>query len=1611
MTTALVYKPKDNQLAANATNDDAESWLTKLTMAVESSDYNEKYIKRFVEITENKSITILGNLNTINHIHPISIADLAISANDDEIKSTAELIKFSTYVYQVIYHSLSSELAKQFKYITKNDGLGLIRAIKQNFNSLYSKSQYVVRQELIGIKQNINEFISQFWSRVQILRSELLNSLVDPLLVNNKNLDQEIQSYVIKGLLPIYQEQAKIIVRSKIDNNNNIIEITTEELIARLGLYERQINDSKSNETQSNLNSIKSTAVLAASTINTNNNQDRKDQDQRQCTFCKKSGHLANRCFRNPENPYNKINKNKFIQCNLCNDKRPHSTDFCLTTRDNGNNNLKKINPQVSGFMTVVATTIESNPSSIANNACAGFKTVVDSKYFSDNIYTAVNTENKSVLILDSGATDHFIRDKSLFVEFYRMNNPISIAMANEKIKSTATHRGTVKFYANNILVILNDVIYVPDFKVNLISVSKLTELDILVSFNKSKAILTSGITGKIILGNKLSNGLFIIPISPLSYSNDYENTKNNPILYNANANEDNNNNKLTQQLWHNRCGHLSIPTIRKLTDKSNTDELNKVIGLNGFKHNPISETKCEDCLIGKSNRKPFSNKSSAPPITGIMDKFVSDLCGPIKGTSVDSGDEIDIPSLSGKLYLILIIDDYSGKYFGDLLKYKSDSIDYIIPLIKRLQNSMERKLKQFHSDGGGEFEDKLLSDYFKDNGTNQSFTTAGTPQHNGKAERAMRTLFEMCRSMLSHCKLPFTFWGAAILAAIYIRNRTILIRDTDKTSEELFTNNKPTIGHFKVFGCNAFVHQLKEKRTKLENKTKPGIMIGYDEQIYYYKIFMIDTGDVIISRDVDFNESVFTHAEKLNEYSILHEQINYQSMRDYKYKSQSDNDDDEDYIDNSYIRPQLDDDQEYINDLDIDEVESDPNIILDNSNNNHLNQIPGDNDNNINNSNSNIIQPNNTSNSIPMVRFNPIADVINNKIKESSRIVISSDRAKYFKDPTHPTYEEQLADETRQMLENENKITNHNSNKRSSNRISKVPHNPNSINTGLYDEYTQEQIFGDNQSNYTSIYAYMTTLGQKYIDNEPNNYYEAIQSEDSDSWDLAMKLEYNSLLTNNTWSLVELPIGRKAIKCKWVYTIKLDSNGNLDKYKARFVAKGFTQKYGIDYHETFAPVMKYTSLRIILAIACIRDYEIKQFDVESAFLHATVKEEIYVEQPQGFVIKGKENLVCKLNKSLYGLKQASKDWNHDINNTIVFKLFYIRSINDQCVYYKQSKTGHPMILGLFVDDILSIYSKEDENEWVEYKNIIKSIYKIKDLGDAKWILKMRIQRDRNNRILTLDQEPYINKIINKFNMSDAGINITTPACNSIKLSTEQCPKTNEDIEEMKSKPYLQLIGSLLYASISTRIDISYIVAKLTRFNKNPGKIHWEAAKRVVRYLKGNIKSKLLFRGNNSSNELIVSGYSDSDWAGDIDDKKSTTGYIIKLNNCPISWLSKKQEVVATSSCEAELLALATITKEIIWTRNFIDELTLNKNLQIQSQIWCDNQSTIQIAANDNTSGRTKHISIRYHFIKDYINDKSIQINWIGTNEQQADILTKPLAKVSFNNLKMLLMN
>ena len=1255
----------------------------------------------------------------------------------------------------------------------------------------------------------------------------------------------------------------------------------------------------------------------------------------------------------------------------------------------------------------------------------------VSPHYQTTNCYSSQNYSNNLLNILreesyatvDSGATDHFFYQKHLFTSLYRMNDPIFVTVPGDKAKQKVVHRGVVQFHVGAISITLHNVFYSPSFKVNLLSVSQLTKQGISVTFNQSNALLTSNETGKVITAQS-SNNLYIIPI--ISHS-----TYRDQLAFNATSSTESTKSMKYEQLLHYRFGHLAKSSIRKLMNNTEDPSNDKVIGLKAL--NPVSnseqtDNKCESCLVGKSNRKPFSSYSSDPPATAVMDKLVSDLTGPIKGTSAD-GNEIEIESLGKNKYLLLVIDTFSRKYFGVLMKRKSDAAENIIQLVRLLQNSTERKLKVFHSDPGGEFKSGELLDYFKDNGTQQTFTTVGTPQHNGKAERAMGTLFGMVRSMLAHCKLPFTFWGAAVTTAIYIRNRTILIRDTNKTSEELFTNNKPTVKHLKVFGCNAYVHQ--QDRTKLENKTKPGIMIGYGDTVYYYSIYMVETMSIVITRDVDFNENLFTHAQQLNDTLICSGEINYESVVAINELSDDESNDllEKKQLKSNKVRFDIDNDNNLLNDSVIDEkeIQSDSNVIMEDYNDDfdpddEFNQIDGE-----------ILPSNNTipsnQNNIPIVsqqneRSSSQLDSKqsnNHSNKHSSkpdkRIVISSDRAKYFKDPTHPTYEERVLDEIRQeneTLTRTDNSTNSNSTSgtRKSSRTSKVPPKSDSFDPDMLSSYDRYDVFGDRSANMVFV---AMIKSQAFLYYEPENYNQAISCTDADHWESAMDLEFKQLIDNNTWTLVELPANRKPIKCKWVYKIKFNSDDDIEKYKARFVAKGFTQKFGIDYNETFAPVMKYTSLRIILAIATIRDYEIKQFDVETAFLHATVKEEIYVEQPQGFQVKDKEQLVCKLNKSLYGLKQAPNEWNADINNTFVNELHYSRSINDQCVYIKQSKTNQPMIIGLFVDDIISVYSKQDEKEWIEYKKLIETIYKIKDLGDAKWILKMRIERDRKNRTLTLDQESYVNKIINKFNMIDSGAS-SIPCSTAVKLSKDQCPNTIEEQNEMKIKPYLQLIGSLLYAAISTRIDISYIVARLSRYNSNPGQVHWSAAKRVVRYLKGNNQSKLFFKTNRNhkNDELIVSGYSDSDWAADTDDRKSTTGYIVKLNDCPISWLSKKQAIIAQSSAEAELLALATVTKEIIWTRNFIAELTLQTQLNycspIESKIWCDNQAAVQIASNDNTSGKTKHISIRYYFIRDHIKNNEIQLNWISTADQQADILTKPLSQVQFNKFKQLLM-
>jgi hypothetical protein len=392
-----------------------------------------------------------------------------------------------------------------------------------------------------------------------------------------------------------------------------------------------------------------------------------------------------------------------------------------------------------------------------------------------------------------------------------------------------------------------------------------------------------------------------------------------------------------------------------------------------------------------------------------------------------------------------------------------------------------------------------------------------------------------------------------------------------------------------------------------------------------------------------------------------------------------------------------------------------------------------------------------------------------------------------------------------------------------------------------------------------------------------------------------------NSLQKNDTYELVELPKGKKAPKNKWVFKLKRDSNGKLAKHKARLVVKGFAQKKGIDFNEIFSPVVNVSSIRVNLGLTACLDLELEQLDVKTAFLHGDLKEEIYMEQPEGFEVKGKEHLVCKLKKSLYGLKQAPRQWYKKFDSFMVGH-GYKKTEANHCFYFRKFDEGNFIILLLYVDDMLIV--GQDAKMISNLKNELLKSFDMKDLGPAQQILGMQIIHDRKAKKVWMSQEKYVERVLERFNMKNAKP-VSTPLANHFKLSRNSCPCTEEENKEMEVIPYSSAVGSLMYVMVCTRPDIAHAVGTVSRFLSNPGKDHWKAVKWIFRYLKGTSKLCLMYGG--SKPELI--GFTDSDMAGDLDNRESTSGYMFTFARGAVSWQSKLQKCVALSTTEAEYIA------------------------------------------------------------------------------------------------------
>uniref|UniRef100_A0A251T6N3 Putative zinc finger, CCHC-type n=1 Tax=Helianthus annuus TaxID=4232 RepID=A0A251T6N3_HELAN len=507
------------------------------------------------------------------------------------------------------------------------------------------------------------------------------------------------------------------------------------------------------------------------------------------------------------------------------------------------------------------------------------------------------------------------------------------------------------------------------------------------------------------------------------------------------------------------------------------------------------------------------------------------------------------------------------------------------------------------------------------------------------------------------------------------------------------------------------------------------------------------------------------------------------------------------------------------------------------------------------------------------------------------------------------------------------------------------------------------------------------------YTSMDPTTYEEA--SKDG-KWIDAMNKEMESIYKNETWDLVDPPKNQKPIGVKWIYKTKYDEKGNVDKYKARLVVKGYKQKFGIDYQEVFAPVIRFETVRLVLALAAQNDWYLHQMDVKTAFLNGKLKEQVFIDQPQGYIKPGEETKVCHLKRALYGLKQAPRAWYSRIDTYFIHHNFR-KCTYEHTLYIKSTKEGK-LVICLYVDDL--IIASNSMKLISEFKDEMKKEFEMTDMGKLHYFLGMEVSYEDGNIILS--QKKYMRNLLEKYRMNQCNT-VSTPMEYGIKLS-------KDDPEEFKDESmYRSLVGSLMYLT-NTRPDIMFAVSKVSRFMESPKRSHWEAAKRILKYVKGTLDQGITY--SKGGKQKLV-GFSDSDYAGNVDDSKSTSGYIFHLGSGPISWQSKKQKVVALSSTEAEYMALTLAGCQAIWLKGILDELQGKDNYSIP--IYCDNKSTICLAKDPVYHGKSKHIRVKYHFIRDLIRREDVTILFCATKDQLADIMTKALQPKDFLRLKTLL--
>lgn len=1018
-----------------------------------------------------------------------------------------------------------------------------------------------------------------------------------------------------------------------------------------------------------------------------------------------------------------------------------------------------------------------------------------------------VKKENKAkdFWYQDCGATQHMTSRREWFSQLVELDQPICISIG-DATKLYGVGVGNIELEAFDgqdwVPVRLEDVVYVPKLDFNLFSVGQTLDKGYLQQANSEKSEFRTH-EGQIAAVAKREGNLFRMM---------FRMERTDTCLA-----------AISIRVWHERLAHQNIKYVKGILKRHGieyVDDWNDYV--------------CEGCAYGKQHRIPHpANLKTAQ--------------APLELVHVDMG-EMNVPSLGGSKYFLLFKDDYSHYRTVYFMKHKDEAARNLEVFTKLVENQFNKRIKCLRSDNGLEIKNSDTRKLLEDLGTFHTFSTAYTPEQNGRIEREMRTVVESARSAIHAKGLNENLWAEAVNYAVFTINQTGTSTVEGKSPAELWFGRKLDVSKLKIFGCECFVLTPEHKRKKLDPKSEKGIFVGYNQNSSSYRIYMPQKRNVVSTQDVIFNEN--------KDQAVRRTEIESRMQQDQEDKSEEE-----------------------------EEVE----------------------------------------------------DESEEEFHES----VSEEAPPPQRSPQQQT--------PGRVLRNRSNM--------------KIP--------ARYKDYIMGYLRGGNSANTAMI-------------GEIQDISVAAALKDA-KWRRAMKEEFNSLLEMKTWKLVECPEDVKPLTCKWVLREK--TNGKL---KARLVARGFEQREGIDYSETFSPVARHASIRLLLSYAASEKLDLIPFDVKTAFLHGDLKETIYMVQPEGF--DDGSGRVCELKKSLYGLKQAPKQWNEKISNYLE-QIGMVNTDDDPCIYYNHDKS---ILMSLFVDDGL-IIGRNRQQVWKMLEDINGRFEITYDREVKTNISYLGMQIKVSDDGILVCQSKYTQKIISRMNFGDCN-----PASTPIEKGMVASPENfTNDVPAPANTPYREAIGSLLYLATITRPDISYAVNYLSRHCSKPLTSHWKMVKRIFQYLKGTVNFGIHFGG-----EGDIVAYTDSDYGGDPETMKSTSGILI-MRGGPIVWYSQRQHLVVTSTAEAEYRAAVSAIDDICWLKRLAFELEIRKTEE-PINLYIDNQSAVHMLQNSHegkiNKGK-KHIEIPRKYIKQHV-EKTISLCHINSADQLADIFTKPLSKQTFVKLR-----